>query len=45
MKANGVGGGADGQLHSFLTATLDGDEWSVSRPGRFTPEARTYDIH
>jgi hypothetical protein len=26
------------QLHSFLTSALDGGEWSVSRPGRFTPE-------
>jgi hypothetical protein len=24
-------------LHAFLTSTLDGDEWSASRPGRFTP--------
>jgi hypothetical protein len=23
-------------LHLFLTAELDGDEWSASRPGRFT---------
>jgi hypothetical protein len=39
MKAKG--GGADVQLHSFLTATLDRDKWSASRPGRFTPQART----
>jgi hypothetical protein len=24
------------QLHAFLTAALDGGEWSASRPGRFT---------
>jgi len=24
------------QLHEFLTSTLDGGEWSASRPGRFT---------
>ena len=24
-------------LHSLLTSAKDGDEWSVSRPGRFTP--------
>jgi hypothetical protein len=22
--------------HAFLTSTLDGGEWSASRPGRFT---------
>jgi hypothetical protein len=25
------------QLHAFLTSTLDGGEWSGSRPGHFTP--------
>ena len=25
------------QFHSFLTFALDGDEWSASRRGRFTP--------
>jgi len=24
-------------LHVFLTSALEGDEWSDSRPGRFTP--------
>jgi hypothetical protein len=24
-------------MHFFLTLALVGDEWSVSRPGRFTP--------
>jgi hypothetical protein len=23
-------------LHAFLTSVLDGNEWSASRPGRFT---------
>jgi len=26
------------QLHTFLTSTLVGGEWSASRPGRFAPE-------
>jgi hypothetical protein len=25
------------QLHAVLTSALDGDEWSASRPDRFTP--------
>jgi len=25
-----------GILHAFLTSALHGDEWSASRPGRFT---------
>jgi hypothetical protein len=25
-------------LYSFLTSTLDGGEWSASRPNRFVPE-------
>jgi hypothetical protein len=37
MKAYG---GADVQIHIFLTSTLDGGEWSVSRPWRFTPAER-----
>jgi hypothetical protein len=28
--------GMDIQLHTFLTSALDGGEWSVSRPDRFT---------
>jgi len=28
------------QLHAFLTWALDGDEWSVSRPDRFTSGER-----
>jgi hypothetical protein len=34
MKAYG---GVDVQIHIFLTSALAGGEWSVSRPGRFTP--------
>jgi hypothetical protein len=34
MKAHG---GVDVQIHIFLTSVLVGGEWSVSRPGRFTP--------
>jgi hypothetical protein len=29
--------GMEVYLHSFLTLALDGDEWSASRPCRFTP--------
>jgi len=25
-------------LYSFLTSTVNGGEWSASRPGRFVPE-------
>jgi hypothetical protein len=35
-------GGADVQVHVLLTSVLVGDEWSASRPGRFT--ARTHQI-
>jgi hypothetical protein len=30
-------GGSGGIAPQFLTSTLDGGEWSASRPGRFTP--------
>jgi hypothetical protein len=29
----------------FLTSALDGDEWAVSRPSRFTIEERTCGTH
>jgi hypothetical protein len=29
----------------FLTSALPGDEWSVSRPGRFTPGVRAPGTH
>jgi hypothetical protein len=29
----------------FLTSILDGSEWSVSRPGRVTPEKRAHGSH
>jgi hypothetical protein len=37
MKAYG---GLDVQTHVFLISALDGGEWSVSRPSRFTPEGK-----
>jgi hypothetical protein len=42
MKAHG---GMDVYIHIFLTSALLGDEWSASRPGRFTPEERAPGIH
>jgi hypothetical protein len=39
-------GGSEGIAPLFLmTSALDGGEWSVSRPGRFTPEERVLDTH
>jgi hypothetical protein len=35
----------DVQIHIFLTSTLAGDEWSASRPGRFTPGERAPGTH
>jgi hypothetical protein len=32
-------------VHAFLTSKLDGDEWSTSRPGRFTTGERAPVIH
>jgi hypothetical protein len=32
-----VCGGVDVQIHIFLALALVGDEWSASRPSRFTP--------
>jgi hypothetical protein len=33
-------GGVDVQIEAFLTSALAGGEWSVSRPGHFTPGER-----
>jgi hypothetical protein len=35
----------EGVTSPFLTSVLDGGEWTVSRPGRFTPEERTTGTH
>jgi len=32
-----MGGGAEVQLHSFLTSAMDGGGSLISGPGRFTP--------
>jgi hypothetical protein len=32
--------GLEVYLHAFLISALDGDEWSASLPGRFTPRER-----
>jgi hypothetical protein len=37
--------GVEVKLHAFLTSALDGDEWSASRPGRFTPRERVPSTH
>jgi hypothetical protein len=34
MKAYGR---VDAQIHILLTSALAGGQWSISRPGRFTP--------
>jgi hypothetical protein len=36
-----VYGGVDVWIHIFLKSVLLGGEWSVSRPGRFTPVERS----
>jgi hypothetical protein len=41
MKAHG---GVDVHLHTFLTSTLDGFEWSASRPGHCTPGILRYPL-
>jgi hypothetical protein len=38
-------GGAELQLHAFLTSTLDGGEWSALRTGCFTPRERALGTH
>jgi hypothetical protein len=42
MKAYG---GVEVQIHEILSSALDGDEWSASRNGRFTPRARAPGSH
>jgi len=37
--------GVEVQLHAFLISAQDEDEWSASRPSRFTPEERASRIH
>jgi hypothetical protein len=37
--------GSGGTVPTFLTSALDGGEWSVSRPCRFTPGERAHDSH
>jgi hypothetical protein len=37
--------GVELYLHTLLTSALDGGEWSVSRPGRFTSKDRTPGTH
>jgi len=38
-------GGVEVHLHAFLTAALDGGEWSASLSGRFNPEERAPGIN
>jgi hypothetical protein len=35
----------DVQIHIFFTSALAGDEWSASRPCRFSPGERTPGTH
>jgi hypothetical protein len=42
MKAYG---GMDVKMHTFLTSTLAGGEWTASRPGRFIPGERAPGTH
>jgi hypothetical protein len=37
--------GVEVKLHAFLTSTLDGVEWSASRPGRFISRERDHGTH
>jgi hypothetical protein len=38
-------GGSEGISPPFLTSALDGGEWSVSHPCRFTPEEGANGTH
>jgi len=37
--------GGELEFHTFSTSALEGDEWSASRPGRFTPWKRARGTH
>jgi hypothetical protein len=37
--------GSGGIAPPFLTSSLEGGEWSVSRPGRFTPDENSTGTH
>jgi hypothetical protein len=37
--------GVEDYRYTFLTSALDGEEWSASRPGCFTPEEKVPSIH
>jgi hypothetical protein len=37
--------GSGGKTPRILASELDGDEWSASRSGRFTPKERSPGIH
>jgi hypothetical protein len=37
--------GSEGRAPQFFMSALDGDEWSASRPFRFTPWERAPDTH
>jgi hypothetical protein len=36
---------SEGTAPRILSSAIDGDEWSVSRPGRFTPRERAPGTH
>jgi hypothetical protein len=38
-------GGVNVQIHIFFISALAGDEWSASRPGRFTPRESAPGTH
>jgi hypothetical protein len=40
-----MSGGVELYLHAFFFSALDGDEWSISRHGRFIHTKRAPGIH